>query len=127
MERPELLQGSSPVRLVQGAIAGALLTMVIGFAWGGWTLGSTAQAMADKSAHAAMVAAIAPICVEQFQQQPDAAEKLAEFKKERSWQQATFVEKGGWAIMPGKKAAIPGVTRACADLLEKLEIPQLMG
>ena len=42
MDMPEMLQGDSPVRLFQGALAGAVATMVIGFAWGGWTLGGTA-------------------------------------------------------------------------------------
>jgi hypothetical protein len=38
-------------------------------------------------------------------------------KKTDSWQQAAFVEKGGWAVMPGSKAADSGVSRACAGIL----------
>ena len=55
--------------------------MVIGFYWGGWTLNSTARQMAENRADIAVVAVLAPICVEQFQRQEDAAAKLADFKK----------------------------------------------
>jgi hypothetical protein len=34
---------------------------------------------------------------------------------------ASFVEKGGWAIMPGSKAAESGVSQACAALLSNLK------
>jgi len=48
MELPEMLQGASLTRLVQGALAGAAATMVIGFNWGGWALGSTAEKNAQE-------------------------------------------------------------------------------
>jgi hypothetical protein len=38
-----MLQGESLKRLLQGAVAGAVATMVVGFYWGGWSLGSTAD------------------------------------------------------------------------------------
>ena len=43
MEMPSILQGDSLTRLLQGAFAGFVATVVIGFGWGGWTLGSTAK------------------------------------------------------------------------------------
>ena len=52
----------SIIRLVQGAFVGFAATAIIGFTWGGWTLGKTAKDMADKSAATAVVAALAPIC-----------------------------------------------------------------
>jgi hypothetical protein len=33
--------GDSLKRLLQGAAAGALIMVIVGFTWGGWTLGST--------------------------------------------------------------------------------------
>src|ERR1043165_5900131 len=54
MDMPVMLQGDSPVRLFQGAIAGAALTMIIGFGWAGWTLGGTAAKMADESSRTAV-------------------------------------------------------------------------
>jgi hypothetical protein len=116
-----MLQGESLKRLLQGAAVGAVATMIIGFNWGGWMLGGTARALADISANNAMVAAIAPICVDQFRRSADAATNLAELKKTSTWEQSTFVEKGGWAVMPGSKSVDSGVPQACANLLDKLK------
>jgi hypothetical protein len=107
-------QGESLKRLLQGAAVGVAATLVIGFGWGGWMLGSSAKTLADNTASSAVVAAIAPICADQFQRSADAANNLTALKKTDSWQQAAYVEKGGWAVMPGSKAADSGVSQACA-------------
>jgi hypothetical protein len=36
MEMPAILKGESLTRLAQGAAVGAVVTMIIGFNWGGW-------------------------------------------------------------------------------------------
>jgi len=41
MPLPSILQEQSFKRLVQGAAAGAVVTMIVGFNWGGWSLEST--------------------------------------------------------------------------------------
>ena len=66
MELPSILQGDSLTRLLQGAVAGFLATVVIGFNWGGWMLESTAKQMADKSANTAVVSVLAPLCADKF-------------------------------------------------------------
>jgi hypothetical protein len=114
-------QGESPKRLLQGAAVGAVATLAIGFGWGGWMLGSSAKTLADSTANSAVVAAIAPICVGQFQRSAEAANNLTALKKTDAWQQATFVEKGGWAMMPGRKAVDSGVPQACAAILSSLK------
>jgi hypothetical protein len=48
MQVPSILQGESLKRLLQGAAAGAVATMVVGFSSGGWSLGSTADKMAKE-------------------------------------------------------------------------------
>ena len=111
------LEGDSPKRFLQGIALGAIATMVVGFNWGGWTLGSTAQGMAEKSAQAAVVQALAPICADKFRQAAEASVNLAELKKVSSWQQDTFIEKGGWATFPGMTSPDRGVAQACANLL----------
>jgi hypothetical protein len=121
MQVPSILQGDSLKRLLQGAFIGFLATVVIGFGWGGWTLGSTAKQLADKSASSAVIAALAPICVDKFQRAAGAESNLVELKKVSSWQQATFVEKGGWATLPGSDLANSSVARACADMLGNLK------
>ena len=121
MELPAFLQRESLKRLLQGVALGAFATLAIGFSWGGWMLGSTAKTLADSTANSAVVAAIAPICVDQFQRSADAANNLAALQKTSSWEQAAFVEKGGWAIMPGSKGVESGVPQACAAILGSLK------
>ena len=69
--------------------------MAIGFYWGGWVTGGTAREMVHKSTSSALVAALAPICVDKFQRSADAPANLIEFKKVKSWQQDTFVAERG--------------------------------
>jgi hypothetical protein len=121
MQLPSILQGDSLTRLLQGAAAGAVVTLVIGFNWGGWVTGGTAKEMTQKSVSSALVSALSPICVEKFQHSADAAANLTELKKVNSWQQGSFIEKGGWATMPGNDAANAAVAQSCATMLGSLE------
>jgi hypothetical protein len=103
---------------IWGAVVGAAAISVIGFSSFGWTLGSTAERMAKEQAQIAVVAVLAPICVEKFQHQADAAAKLIEFKKvSSSWDRRSIIEKGGWATMAGTDAPSSAVVTACADRL----------
>ncbi|MDI6755652.1 MAG: hypothetical protein QME78_14795 [Thermodesulfobacteriota bacterium] len=88
----------------------------MGFAWGGWITGGTAQKMTDE----AVLASQAAICVAQFIKQPNHEEKLKELGKIDSWKRSEFIEKGGWDKMPGQKKADPLVSQACAKGLEVL-------
>jgi hypothetical protein len=117
MQLPPILQPDSRARLIQGAIAGALATVIIGFGFAGWTLGSTAAEMSAKNANNAVVAALAPICVSRFTQGSEAAAKLVALKATDSWKQDTFVAKGGWATFPGDKEPNRDVAEACARIL----------
>jgi hypothetical protein len=114
-------QGESLTRLSQGVAVGVVATLIVGFGWGGWMLGSSAKTLADNTANTAVTAAIAPICVEQFQHSADAAANLTALKKVSTWEQAAFVEKGGWAVMPGSKTVDEGVPQACGALLNSLK------
>jgi hypothetical protein len=103
---------------IWGAVIGAVAMSVVGFSSLGWTLGSTAERMAKERAQTAVVAVLAPICVEKFQHQADAAAKLIEFKKvSSSWDRRAFIEKGGWATVPGSDTPISAVVSACAEQL----------
>jgi hypothetical protein len=81
---------------IWGAVTGAAAISVIGFSSFGWTLGSTAERMAREQAHTAVVAVLAPICVEKFQHQADAATKLNEFKKGALVVGPTLNHREGW-------------------------------
>ena len=101
---------------VWGLICGAIIAMIVGFAWGGWTTSGTTTRMSDES----VLAARAAICVAQFMKQPNPEERLKALGEVNSWQRAEFIEKGGWDKMPGQEKAGYAVARACADGLELL-------
>ena len=101
---------------VWGLICGAVIAMIIGFAWGGWTTRGTTQKMSDE----AVLATQAAICVAQFMSQTNSKEKLKELGELDSWKRGEFIEKGGWDIMPGQEKAGYGVARACAAGLQIL-------
>jgi hypothetical protein len=101
---------------VWGLVIGAVITMIVGFAWGGWKTGGSSQRISEE----AVLATRAAICVAQFMKQPNAQEKLNELKAINSWERATFIEKGGWDKMPGEETASFTVSRACADGLDVL-------
>ena len=95
---------------------GAVIAMIIGFGWGGWTTAATTQKMSEE----AVLASQAAICVAQFVKQPNHEEKLKELETVGSWDRGSFIEKGGWDKMPGQKEASYGVSRACVNGLELL-------
>ena len=99
-----------------GLICGAVIAMIIGFTWGGWTTSRTSRTQTTE----AVLASQAAICVAQFMKQPDREAKLKELEAVSSWQRAEVIEKGGWDKMPGQARADYAVARACADGLELL-------
>jgi hypothetical protein len=121
MAMPAILQGDSLKRLLQGAALGAIATLIIGFYWGGWVTGGSAAEMTQRSTRSAVVAALSPICVDKFQRSAEAATNLTELKKVSSYQQGTFIEKGGWATLPGSDNANSAVAEACANMLSSLK------
>ncbi len=101
---------------IWGLVIGAIIAMIIGFAWGGWRTGGGAQ----QATEAAVLATRAAICVAQFTKDPNYQTRLKEMKALNSWERADFLAKGGWDKMPGEAKAEYTVSRACADGLEFL-------
>jgi len=99
-----------------GVAGGAIAATIIGFAWGGWVTGGTAEVDAAQRAKAAVVVALAPVCVERFQRAPEVSANLDALKKVDSWAQGDFIEKGGWAT-GGAPEQVSAVAKACATLL----------
>ena len=103
--------------LIWGAVGGAIALAIVGFSYGGWTTAGTAEQMAQQRSDAAVAAALAPICADRFHQNADASANLTELKKIDSWRQGAFIEKGGWATMPGSTSPNSAVARSCAEIL----------
>jgi hypothetical protein len=118
MQVPSILQGESLKRLLQGAAVGVVASMVIGFSWGGWMTGGTANKLAADQADTAVMAALMPVCVEKFMQNSDAKANLAILQKiSTNWEQGQYLEKGGWATRPGATSSDYQLARACAEKL----------
>jgi hypothetical protein len=102
-----------------GIASGAVATVIIGLSMGWIVSSSKANVMADERAQAALVAAMTPICVENFRQAEGSASKLAALKGiNMSWERRDFVAKGEWANF-GDKTNF-AVADACAETLNKL-------
>lgn len=107
---------------VWGAVAGAVVIAIISFSAGWVVTSSSAHEMAEQQGEKAVIAALTPICVAQFKSQTQDIKttKLAALKGESSWARGDFVEKQGWATMPGAKEPEDEVAGACATELMKL-------
>ena len=111
-----MLQGESLNRLLQGAAAGAVATMFVGFYWGGWSLGSTADKMAKERSDLAVVAALAPVCADKFRALPDADAKQAVLSKVDSWKRRDEIPKE-FVTIPGESYPSSALVDACYTLL----------
>jgi hypothetical protein len=120
MEMPAIFKGESLVRLAQGASFGALATMIIGFGWGGWVLGKTADTNTTRLVNAALVQAYGPVCIERFKQQPNVEAKWVELTKLESWRRDNYIKESGFATPPGATSPNSAVADACADALSKV-------
>lgn len=106
---------------IWGVVGGAACTALIGFVFGGWVTGGKAAEMARQQADKAVIAALAPICVDKFRHASNAAENLGKLNAiSYSWEKGTYVSKGGWATLPGSDEPNSGVAQACAELLTTL-------
>lgn len=103
-----------------GAVAGAAALAIVGFNWGNWHTGGSVTSLTEQKAREAVIAVLAPLCAEQFKKGPDVTAQYAALKKESSWSRGTFIEKGGWAVLPGQKSATNGVAAACGEMLDKM-------
>ena len=64
------------------------------------------EKIASQRADAAVVQALAPICVQNFRVQLDAATQLVSLKKLSTYEQRGFVEKGGWRQFQASRMSI---------------------
>ena len=94
-------------------MAAAILTMIVGFSWGGWVTGGTAQKMTND----ALTQRLSSICVGQYNQDPQKAQKLTELQDTSSYQRDDYVKEQGWATMPGEANPDSKVADGCARLI----------
>jgi hypothetical protein len=105
---------------VWGVVVGSVVTMIIGFSYGGWTTSGTAARLAQQEADAAVTSALVPICIAQSKADSAVLKKMADLKAlTSSYDQRDFVTKTGWATVPGIQDPNREVAEACAAALLK--------
>jgi len=105
---------------VWGAVIGGILTMIVGFSWGGWSTSGAALQVAMRQSDAAVTAALLPICLAGEKADVGRAKKLGELTAiTSSWEQTEFLMKTGWATFPGQPDPNRAVAEACASALLK--------
>jgi hypothetical protein len=97
-------------------------TMIVGFTWGGWVTGGSAEEMVTDGADQARAEVAAAVCVQEFMQAADAGVQLASLKQiTSSWGREDFVEDGGWAMIAGEQ--YDDAAEFCAKQLMEMEAP----
>ena len=105
---------------ITGGLVGAVATMIAGFSYGGWMLGSSAEKMAEQRSTAAVTEALVPVCIGQSKADPEVTMKLAQLKAlSTSYEQREFVMKSGWATISASDAPNGDLAEACAEVLIK--------
>jgi len=122
--KPSLGERWSNVRATKGVVfwsclTSIVLTMIVGFSWGGWVTGGTAQKMAEVKGEDAVVGRLAPFCVIRVNQDPRRDQKMKELKDISDWQKGDYVKKQGWATMPGEAEPESKIADACAKLISQ--------
>jgi len=103
-----------------GVVLGSILTMIVGFSYGGWITSGTAVQLAKQRADTAVTAALVPLCIAQSKADRGVAKKLADLRAiTSSYEQQEFVTKTGWATVPGSETPNRDVAEACASVLLK--------
>ena len=98
---------------VWGAVGGAVATIIIGFAWGGWVTGGTSATNAGAAAQSAVVQAFVPLYVARADQQPD---QLAPLKAASAYSRYELVIKAGWVANVAEKYR-RSVAESCATVI----------
>jgi pimeloyl-ACP methyl ester carboxylesterase len=113
----------SKTALFWGCAGSAVLAIVIGFSWGGWVTGGSAQAMAEKAAAQGRQEVAAVVCVDRFMAAQDAGVQLTALQKiTSSYAQSRFVQDGGWAVLGDSTTDDRKAADLCAAELAKREV-----
>lgn len=104
-------------------VGAAVLTMIVGFTWGGWVTGGTADERVETATEDAVAELAATICVDRFLAASDAGVKLAALKEADSWDRDGMVEEAGWVTFASMEEPIDGAADLCAEQLVSAELP----
>ena len=112
---------TTPVWLIPGiygALIGAAFVGIVGFSWGGWVTGSSAEKMASEMAEDSVIAALVPFCLERSRTDNERIAKLATIREASSFKRRDAVMETGWATMPGTDGPNRDLAQACIEGLD---------
>lgn len=113
MNTPEWLKPG-----IYGAVIGAVFVGIVGFTWGGWVTGGSANKMAMAMAHDDVIAALVPVCVGMSRSDADRAMKIAAIQEASNYQRRGALMETGWATVPGSEEPNRDLAQACVAALE---------
>ena len=108
-----------------GMAVGMVVLLIVIFSAGWVVTSGSAKDEAKTVAADAVMNRLAPIAVAQFMQDPNKEERLKEMKKLDSWgenNRSDYVQKQGWATMPGEKEPDEQVADEVARRLYELKM-----
>ena len=107
--------------LIWGILIGAIGLLIVIF-WTGWVVTKgTAEAEGREMAKEAVLENLVPICVAQYNQDINKAEKFVELKDTAYYLRDDYVKENGWATMPGSESPLRGIADKCAKQIIELE------
>ncbi len=110
---------------IYGAVIGAAIVGIVGFTWGGWVTGGTAQDRAMAMSHDDVIAAMVPVCLDMARSDPDRLAKLAAIQHASStYQRRDALMEAGWATVPGTESPDRDIAQACLASLDIDSLPQ---
>ena len=101
--------------LVWSCIASIVVTIAVGFVWGGWVTGGAATEMADRASLNGQAQLAASICVDRFVTGSDAKAQTASLASAESWRRSDLLRQGGWLTLPGRHDPVPGAADLCVQ------------
>jgi hypothetical protein len=108
--------------IVWTAVLASVITVIVATSLG-WLTTQAVVEQAREDGERELVALRTSVCLIKFQQMPNAAERLAEFKalswSERDTATRKFVTDEGLATMLGEDEPAPGAVEKCADAIKR--------
>ncbi len=103
---------------IYGALIGAAFVSVVGFSWGGWVTGGTANDRAMAMSRDNVVASMVPVCLDMARSDPARADKMEAIRAASTYQWRDALMTAGWATMPGTDAPDRDIAEACLKELD---------
>jgi hypothetical protein len=116
----------SKLMLLAACVASFGLSIVVGFASGGWVTGARARMLVALAADDARADLAATVCVSRFLAAPDAAARLAALRSDAPWDRGMRLESAGWTALynlqdlTGSREPVSGEADLCAHRLMAL-------